>query len=56
LVSGKVTFTDGQSAEWYLDQTGRLGLAPMAPGYRPPQADIAEFQRQLQEELARMGM
>lgn len=56
LVSGKVTFTDGQSAEWYLDQTGRLGLAPMAPGYRPPQPDIAEFQRLLQEELARMGM
>jgi hypothetical protein len=56
LVSGKVTFTDGQSAEWYLDQTGRLGLAPMAAGYRPPQADIAEFQRQLQEELARMGL
>ena len=55
LVSGKVTFTDGQSAEWYLDQAGRLGLAPMAQGYRPPQADIAEFQRQLQEELARMG-
>jgi hypothetical protein len=56
LVSGHVKFTDGQSAEWYLDQTGRLGLAPMAPGYRPPQADIAEFQRQLQEELARMGL
>ena len=56
LASGKVTFTDGQSAEWYLDQTGRLGLAPMAQGYRPPQADIAEFQRQLQEELARMGL
>jgi hypothetical protein len=56
LVSGKVTFSDGQGAEWYLDQTGRLGLAPMAPGYRPPQADIAEFQRLLQEELARMGM
>ncbi len=56
LVSGKVTFTDGQSTEWYLDQTGRLGLAPMAQGYRPPQADIAEFQRQLQDELARMGL
>ncbi|HEY0550981.1 MAG TPA: hypothetical protein VGF13_15360 [Verrucomicrobiae bacterium] len=56
LVSGKVNFSDGQSGEWYLDQSGRLGLAPMAPGYRPPQADIAEFQRQLQEELARMGM
>ena len=56
LVSGKVAFTDGQSAEWYLDQMGRLGLAPSVQGYRPPQADIAEFQRQLQEELAKMGL
>lgn len=56
LVSGRVTFSDGQNGEWHLDQTGRLGLAPMSPGYRPPQADIAEFQRQLQEELARLGL
>ena len=28
VVSGSVTFTDGNIAEWYLDQTGRLGLMP----------------------------
>src|SRR5690242_1416185 len=28
LVSGSVTFSDGNSATWYLDQLGRLGLAP----------------------------
>jgi len=28
LVSGKVKFSDGKSAEWVLDQTGRLGVVP----------------------------
>ena len=28
VVSGKVTFSDGNKADWYIDQTGRLGLAP----------------------------
>ena len=56
LVSGKVTFSDGQKAEWYLDQTGRLGMIPPTQGYRPPQADIAIFQQQLQDELAKLGL
>src|SRR5262245_32539222 len=25
MVSGKVTFSDGKSADWYFDQAGRLG-------------------------------
>lgn len=48
LVSGKVTFSDGETAEWMLDQTGRLGLNPSKPGYRPSQADIMSFQQELQ--------
>lgn len=56
LVSGKVTFSDGQKAEWYLDQTGRLGMVPPVPGYRPPQEDVPIFQQQLQDELAKLGM
>src|SRR5271154_6171043 len=28
LVSGKAKFSDGKTAEWFLDQAGRLGLAP----------------------------
>src|SRR5256885_8252049 len=28
VVSGKVTFSDGNMAEWYFDQMGRLGLIP----------------------------
>lgn len=55
VVSGKVTFSDGKSAEWYLDQFGRLGVAPQEKGYKPSQADVAAFQAELQNELARMG-
>lgn len=48
LASGKVTFSDGETAEWMLDQTGRLGLNPSTPGYRPNQQDIMAFQQELQ--------
>jgi len=44
LVSGKVTFSDSQTAEWYLDQTGRLGAA-----------DVQDFQLALQQEVAKLG-
>ena len=56
VVSGKVTFTDGKKADWYIDQTGRLGLAPAEAGYRPPAADVQQFQIALEAELAKMGM
>jgi hypothetical protein len=52
MVSGRVTFSDGQKAEWYLDQTGRLGLNPSTSGYRPSQQDVMDFQVEL-EKLAR---
>ena len=48
LASGKVTFSDGETAEWMLDQTGRLGLNPSKPGYRPSETDVMSFQRELQ--------
>jgi len=48
LASGKVTFSDGETAEWMLDQTGRLGLNPSTPGYRPSQPDVMAFQQELQ--------
>ena len=52
MISGRATFSDGQKAEWYLDQTGRLGLNPSTPGYRPSQQDVMDFQIEL-EKLAR---
>lgn len=55
VVSGKVQFSDGQSAEWYLDQMGRLGLAPVQKGYRPSQEDVMAFQVELQNAMAKMG-
>lgn len=48
LASGKVTFSDGETAEWMLDQSGRLGLVPTKPGYRPSQPDVLAFQDELQ--------
>jgi hypothetical protein len=56
LVSGKVTFSDGKSAEWVLDQTGRLGVVPAEKGYKPPPADLQEFQIALQAELQKLGL
>jgi hypothetical protein len=55
IVSGKVAFSDGQQAEWYLDQTGRLGVVPKQQGYKPTAADVQQFQAALQSEMARMG-
>lgn len=55
VVSGKVTFSDGNVAEWYFDQAGRLGLAPQKTGYRPPASDLQQFQAALDAELSRMG-
>lgn len=55
MVSGKVTFSDGNRAEWYFDATGRLGLVPQQEGYRPPPADLQEFQIALESALSRMG-
>lgn len=56
VVSGKVTFSDGINAAWYLDQYGRLGLVADDPAYRPSQSDAAEFQMALEQELQKLGM
>ena len=55
VVSGKVTFTDGQRASWYFDQSGRLGLLPEQANYRPPAADLQQFQMALEAELSKLG-
>lgn len=53
LVSGKVTFSDGEKAVWMLDQMGRPGLDPDTAGYRPSEQDITEFQVKLREVLSK---
>jgi hypothetical protein len=55
IVSGKVTFSDGQKADWYLDQMGRLGVVPAQQGYKPPAADVQQFQAALEKEVAKLG-
>lgn len=52
MISGRVTFSDGEQAGWYMDQTGRLGLDATTPGYRPTEKDVLAFQVELQR-LAR---
>lgn len=56
MVSGKVTFSDGESAIWMLDQMGRMGLDADTPGYRPSPEDITEFQVQLRALLQKGGL
>lgn len=56
LASGNVKFSDGQTAAWYLDQYGRLGLVPQQQGYKPAAADVEAFQRALERELSRLGL
>ena len=55
LVSGKVTFSDGETAIWMLDQSGRPGLDPDTPGYRPSKEDLMEFQIQLRSLIEKSG-
>ena len=55
VISGKVTFSDGQTADWYLDQMGRMGVVPAQKGYKPSQPDVMDFQEQLQVELQKLG-
>jgi len=55
IVSGKVTFSDSQTADWYLDQAGRLGVVPKQQGYKPSAPDVQDFQIALQQEMAKLG-
>lgn len=55
VVSGSVTFSDGKSAKWFLDQMGQLGFDPEEAGYRPSEADAMAFQRELQGALKQQG-
>ena len=43
LVSGKAKFSDGKTAEWFLDQAGRLGLAPSEKATTRPKLTCRRF-------------
>lgn len=55
VVSGTVTFSDGVSGKWALDQYGRLMLDTGQKGYQPSAEDVKVFQRELQAQLQRQG-
>lgn len=55
LVSGKVTFSDGQAADWQMDQYGRLAVMPKQQGYKPSPGDVREFQAELEAQISRLG-
>jgi len=56
MISGRTTFSDGETAAWYLDQTGRLGLDATTPDYRPSQPDVIAFQAELQKLAQAQGL
>jgi len=55
VVSGSVTFSDGVTASWALDQLGRLAISADREGYRPSEEDLGAFQQELQAALERKG-
>ena len=55
MVSGSVTFSDGVSGKWALDQMGRLMLETPQKGYQPSPTDVQAFQSELQAQLQRQG-
>ncbi|MDP6490142.1 MAG: hypothetical protein QGH42_12755 [Kiritimatiellia bacterium] len=55
VVSGSVTFSDGQQATWVLDQLGRLALDAGDKDYRPSEQDISDFQVALRDALQKQG-
>ena len=55
IFNGTVRFSDGQAASWGLDQFGRISLKPEQEGYKPSQADIAQFQELLQQQLSELS-
>ncbi len=55
VASGEVTFSDGKTAKWALDQIGRLVLNSKEDGYQPQEADVEEFQKELSVLLQNRG-
>jgi hypothetical protein len=57
LASGSVTFSDGVTGKWVVDQYGRPGFTEVSqPGYRPKPTDAQAFMQQLGAALQQRGM
>ncbi len=56
LASGSVTFSDGVTGKWIVDQYGRPGFTEVSqPGYRPKPGDAQSFMQQLSRALQQRG-
>lgn len=56
LASGSVTFSDGVTGKWIVDQYGRPGFTEISkPGYRPKPADAQAFMQELSMKLQRQA-
>lgn len=56
LASGAVTFSDGVTAKWVVDQYGRPGFTEVSkPGYRPTPDDGQAFMQELSLALQKRG-
>jgi hypothetical protein len=57
ICSGSVTFSDGVTGKWMVDQTGRPGFTSISqPGYRPSPEDAQVFMRELDAALQKKGL
>jgi hypothetical protein len=56
LAGGTVTFSDGVTGKWIVDQYGRPGFTEVSkPGYRPTAADAQAFMQELSHALQQRG-
>lgn len=56
IASGNVTFSDGVTGQWMVDQYGRPGFSKVSqPGYRPSAADAQAFMQELNLALQKKG-
>ena len=53
MFSGRATLAHGATAEWFLDNMGRLGLDNLQ-GENPSEEDVRKFQMALQLELRKL--
>ena len=56
IASGDVTFSDGVTGKWVVDNQGRPGFTKISqPGYRPTPADAQSFMQELSAQLQKRG-
>lgn len=56
IAAGTVTFSDGVTGKWIIDQQYRPGFTEISqPGYRPSPADSQAFMQELSAQLQKRG-